>query len=232
MVKMQNYFKNLEPHHAYLAEGAKDNIVPDLILFLEKEWNFVIKANPDFWHGDFETFGIDDGNFIKEMQTRRSFSGGKKIFVITANFFTREAQNSLLKILEEPVLGVHFFIITQNTQSLLPTLKSRLHPISLRRQCLHREIYEGSKAFADEFLGANTPKRIELLKDIIENKDKNGAIRFLDDIESVLYKNTKKDEITSGGNMSRFKEIQKCREYLNDRAPSVKMILEHIAMIV
>jgi len=209
-------FKNLDSHHAYLLEGAKEIIVPELFLFLEKEWNFVVKANPDFWHGNFDTFGIDESRVIREMQTRHSFSGDKKIFVITTNFFTREAQNSLLKVLEEPTSDTHFFLITQNTQSLLPTLKSRLHVVSTGLQ--------GHPGEGEKFLGANMPDRLKLIKEIIEDKDKNNAIRFLDDLEVSLY-NMKADA-------SVFEEIQKCRSYLNDRSPSVKMILEHIAMVV
>ncbi len=228
-------FKNLNSHHAYLIEGAKEIIVPELISFLDKEWNFVVKANPDFWHGDFETFGIDDGKFIREMQTRYSFNGGKKIFVITADFFTREAQNSLLKVLEEPTSDVHFFIITQNIQSLLPTLKSRLHFISQRRDLRNGNILKGGKSFAgdiEKFLNSNISKRLDLLKELIENKNKNDAIRFLDEIELCLYKDTKDDNNKLLNNASKFKEIQKCRSYLNDRSPSIKMILEHIAIII
>jgi len=233
-MKMQNYLKNINFHHAYLIKGAKETIVPELFLFFEKEWNFIVKANPDFWHGDFDTFGIDEGRVVREMQTRRSFGGGKKIFVITASFFTREAQNSLLKVLEEPTPDTHFFLITQNTQSLLPTLKSRLHIISLRRAFPRRregkpfagsaDPKQGLGKLTEEFLSANTPKRIELLKGVVENKDKNDAIRFLDDLEVSLHDLRAETFV--------FEEIRKCRSYLNDRSPSVKMILEHVAVIV
>ncbi len=53
-------------------------------------------------------------------------SSEKKIILIPAYTFGKEAQNALLKILEEPPENVQFIIITQNKTSLLPTIRSRM----------------------------------------------------------------------------------------------------------
>ena len=66
---------------------------------------------------------------MKDRQQKKSLDGGKKIFVISTNSITREAQNSLLKIFEEPTEGTHFFLILSSSRILIPTLKSRLHVI-------------------------------------------------------------------------------------------------------
>ena len=94
-------------HHAYLLEGIAESILKELHEFLEEGLSFHIKGNPDFWHGAFDTFGIDDGRALKEMQSRRPV-GERKIFIVQANFFTREAQNALLKVFEEPTPNTHF----------------------------------------------------------------------------------------------------------------------------
>lgn len=213
-------------HHAYLLDGAAESIAGELREFLETNLQFPVKGNPDLWHGVFDTFGIDDGRALKEMQSRRPV-GERKIFIVQANFFTREAQNSLLKVFEEPTPDTHFFIITQNTASILPTLRSRLFIIS-PRQGLGTS-GDGGK-FAAEFLIAQPSKRLALLKDIIETKDKNAAISFLNSLEKTLYDND--GGRTSVKNVFVFEEIRKARSYLNDRAPSVKMLMEHIALIV
>ncbi len=49
----------------------------------------------------------------------------KKIFIITASSFMKEAANSLLKILEEPPPTVHILLLTENPSELLPTIRSR-----------------------------------------------------------------------------------------------------------
>ena len=56
--------------------------------------------------------------YISESQT--------KYIILGANSFRNEAQNSLLKILEEPPRNIEFIIITSSKSSLLPTVRSRL----------------------------------------------------------------------------------------------------------
>ncbi|QPH84779.1 DNA polymerase III subunit delta' [Campylobacter concisus] len=50
----------------------------------------------------------------------------EKILVIHANSFRTEAQNSLLKIIEEPPRNIKFIIATQSKNLLLPTIRSRM----------------------------------------------------------------------------------------------------------
>ena len=50
----------------------------------------------------------------------------KKYIFLCGSTFRKEAQNSLLKILEEPPKNVVFIIITNSKTSLLPTIYSRL----------------------------------------------------------------------------------------------------------
>ena len=49
----------------------------------------------------------------------------KKVFIITAASFMKEAANSLLKVLEEPPATVHIILLAENPGELLPTIRSR-----------------------------------------------------------------------------------------------------------
>ena len=51
--------------------------------------------------------------------------GSRKIFILTAASFMKEAANSLLKILEEPPDYVHIILCAENPGELLPTIRSR-----------------------------------------------------------------------------------------------------------
>jgi DNA polymerase-3 subunit delta' len=49
----------------------------------------------------------------------------KKVFIITAASFMKEAANSLLKVLEEPPDYAHIILCAENPGELLPTIRSR-----------------------------------------------------------------------------------------------------------
>ncbi len=220
--------KNL--HHAYLLEGEKEIVFQELLDFLDKKLNYSTKGNPDFWVGDFDSLGIDDSRAIKSFQSNKAFSEGKKILVIQTNFITHEAQNSLLKVFEEPTKDTHLFLIMPSSKNLLPTLKSRLMIFS----SLIESSAKGTILLARDFLKANLIERSELIKNFLpktkdEKVSKFEIIDFLNRLEEVLYKNKQVDNFKLENT---FFEIRKCRSYLNDRSPSVKMILEHLSQII
>ena len=226
--------KNL--HHAYLLEGEKEFVFQELLNFLNKKLNFSTLSNPDFWLGEFDSFGIDDGRVIKDVQSKMSFGGGKKIMVIKTNFITHEAQNSLLKVFEEPTEDTHLFLIMPSSESLLSTLKSRLMilkdlDVGRPSEGLGRPT---SKLGVEGFLKANVTNRFELIKVFLpKSKDdkvsKSKVINFLNELEQTLYEDKK---ILNSDVENIFYEIRQCRSYLNDRSPSVKMILEHLSQII
>ncbi len=226
-------------HHAYLIEGNRENIFSQVSSYLEKELQFSLKNNPDFWQGDFDTFGINDGRNINELQNKKAIAGsnpktfgsGKQIFIIKTNFITREAQNSLLKMFEEPTDNTHFFIIMNSSEVLLPTLKSRLMTIR------HESSNNSQVDFAKEFLGVGMSDRLRMIKKFFGDTkkkipaDKSGAIEFLNELEKQLKQKTDFRK-TSKEDVAIFNEIIKCRSYLNDRSPSVKMLLEHLTSVI
>jgi DNA polymerase-3 subunit delta' len=55
----------------------------------------------------------------------------RKIFILTAASFMKEAANSLLKVLEEPPETVHLILLAENPGELLPTIRSRCATVRL-----------------------------------------------------------------------------------------------------
>lgn len=94
------------------------------------------KRTPDY-------FEIEpDGNSIKINQMRdmqktileKPIVSERKVYVINnAELMTREAQNSLLKTLEEPPSFVCIILISSNDNMLLDTIKSRCIKISFNK---------------------------------------------------------------------------------------------------
>ncbi len=220
-------------HHAYVVEGERGEVRKELEEFLVGELKVVVRGNPDFWAGEFDVMGIDEARMIAEMQTRRAaVEGAKKIFIIAANGLTREAQNSLLKVFEEPTPDTHFFLIMPSAEILLPTLRSRLSVISPELGSSASK-WDGE---AEKFLKAVPAARLEIAKDMAtdvsdEDLTKADAISFLNSVESLLHEKIGKKTLNNE-QAKAFQELIKMRDYLNDRAPSVKMILEHLSLVL
>ncbi|WP_187648190.1 DNA polymerase III subunit delta' [Nitrosophilus labii] len=58
----------------------------------------------------------------------------EKYIVLAAQKYNIYSQNTLLKILEEPPSNVVFIVITKAKSSLLPTIRSRLPIVSLKKE--------------------------------------------------------------------------------------------------
>ena len=66
-------------------------------------------------------------------------SNETKYIFLCGSTFRKEAQNSLLKVLEEPPRNVVFIIITNSKTSMLPTIYSRLPYKYLKKSLLKNE---------------------------------------------------------------------------------------------
>lgn len=220
-------------HHAYLCVGtSKDSIFSHI----QDKLQIKILGNPDFFDESYETFTIDDARQVKSLHATRPVSeSGKKIFVLRMNGITVEAQNALLKLLEEPAEYAHFFIIIPSAHLLLPTVRSRMQEFDANGKGKKQNGNNKNKAqggngelikTVEKFVTLSKAKRLEEVKKLIddiskEKKTKQDAIDLLNAIEEVVYqKGVEKNKKTLEG-------IELARTYMNDRAPSLKMLLEY-----
>ncbi len=216
-ILIDTYTKTGNLHHAYLLEGEREAIRSDLFGFIQNGLKISTVGNPDFWHTEHDTFTIDDARTLRQTQANKALSGDKKIFVIETRGMTVEAQNSLLKVFEEPTPHTHFFLIVPSAEIFLPTLRSRVALVSLHDT--ESKITNETK----EFLGASIPDRLKIVGEIAEEKDKARAVTLIDGLLTKLHKN---------GEPAVLQELLKSRMYINDRSPSLKLLLEHIALII
>lgn len=73
-----------------------------------------------------ESIKIDDIRRLQEKVIEKPITSEKKVYVINnAENMTLEAQNCLLKTLEEPPEFVSIILVTNNENSILTTIKSR-----------------------------------------------------------------------------------------------------------
>lgn len=199
-------------HHAYYIEGP---------LSLFESYKEQIKP---FSAQQFERFGIDDVRALIEEAGLKNF-GGVTFFIATASLPT-EAQQALLKLFEEPQPGTTFILLVPYG-SVIPTLRSRMLPWP---KVLEAEQGNGE---AKKFLKSNNKDRsayiAKLLKD--ENQVKEQVRELLDGLELELMqtlKKTKGDKVF----LDALQDITKVRSYVSDRSPSLKMLLEHLALSI
>ena len=182
-------------HHAYLIEGARKKVVPEIVAFCES-LDIKTSGNPDFCHITIDNFKIEDAFNLRMMTSDKGFTSAKKIFMICANSFSLDAQNVLLKVFEEPIENTHFFLIVPDTNSLLKTLVSRFYVIS------HMSDMWVETQDAEKFISMPLQKRIDFIKEltapveeeneegdeiVVLNSAKSKALKFLNALESVLH---------------------------------------------
>lgn len=213
-------------NHGYLILGDKDKAfiwaeektVSILNISLEELTSYL-----DFSKEVYDSFGIDESRRLKERAFMRPFSGDHKVFIISFHSITLEAQNALLKLFEEPPLGTHFFIITQNSNNILPTLLSRLVRVVLEEKTFSSEETDN----VENFLSSSPAKRLFFINKIIEKKAKDELGDFLNNLEEVAVKKIgKKDQVF----IKAIENIQKSRKYIGLRGSSPKLVFEYLAL--
>ncbi|MDP9248890.1 MAG: hypothetical protein M3M85_00020 [bacterium] len=220
-------------HHAYLIEGVREEILSELLHFLKKA-NLSSIGSSDFMHMSADAFKMEDARNLKTYEREKSFSNNKKIFVISANAILPEAQNTLLKLFEEPIPDTHFFVIVPDTNSLLRTLVSRFYVIRSGA----RE--ESADQTAEKFLAMPKTRRLEFIKEMIveqEEEEENIAVldsarakslQFLNLLEFALHRKLPASELP----IKSFEHFFKVREILRMPGSSVKNLMESVALIV
>ncbi len=100
----------------------------------------------------------------KEMSLKPRRDGGFRVTIIEgAEKMTTEAQNSLLKLLEEPPDRAVFVLVSQNPSGLLPTVRSRCQVVRLR--AAGGETEEGFRGFVDTVRRARAMSPLEVLEE-------------------------------------------------------------------
>jgi len=222
-------------HHAYLIEGERGEVVPEILEFL-KILKVNTVGNPDFINISIDNFKIDEAFDLRSMSTDKSFSSSKKVFLVCVNSFSLDAQNVLLKMFEEPKENVHFFLVVPDTNTLLKTLVSRFYLISSKTE-LTEEIRK-----AEKFISLALPNRIDFIKELLveeDEEDEDGneivatdsarsrALKFLNALEVVIHNNS-----SGGFKMTRLDHFFKVREFLRMPGSSTKSLMESIALII
>lgn len=214
-----------EISHAHIIVGedgiGKSNLANKLAINIlgkleEKDYIDIIK-----YRTKKSSFGVDDVREIVEEVYKKPYEGDKKVIIIyDGNKLTVQAQNALLKTIEEPPNGVYIILLCESLELILDTIKSRcqiykLTPLSKEeiRIYLNRinnnefseeEINaaiaysEGIPGKAEAFLKDSSLKDLRnTVIDLLFILTKNNLKELLDFESKIVSFKDKKDELLS-----------------------------------
>ena len=236
-------------HHAYLIEGARDEVVPEVLKFL-KSIGISTVGNPDFINITIDNFKKEEALDLRAMALNKGFTAGKTIFIICVNTFSPDAENVLLKMFEEPTENTHFFLVVPDINILLKTLVSRFYLIKSEANLDTKE--------AEKFISMPLASRINFIKELLtedEGEDEGGneiialdstrakALKFLNALESEVHSKFEKNFSgllqPSAGTFPVQNSSQIClehffkvREFLRMPGSSTKSLMESVALII
>ena len=198
-------------------------IIDALMREIEKEISFDVS---DLWVRRFGGMGVDDARELRDRAQLRAVAGGSRVFILAATSITNEAQNALLKTLEEPAGDSFFFIIIPSPQTLLPTVRSRARMVSFEGVATH------STVDVAKFLASTPAQRIDMLKPLLEKgdddkRDTGAIVVFLIELERTLAQRAASPSAREG-----LRAIYRARQFLGDKGALVKPLLEQVALLV
>lgn len=200
------------------------------------------------------SIGIDDVREIVSEVNKKPFEGDKKVIIIySGNKMTVQAQNALLKTIEEPPSGIYIMLLCESLEFVLDTIKSRcqihkLTPLTKEEIQLYvHNILEGDYN-QDEIKAAisysgGIPGKVETflmdsslkeLRDLLINLLYviiSGNIKNILDFEEKIlsYKNEKEEVINVLSSFIRdimiYKELDDVDEIINgDKIEDIKKL--------
>jgi DNA polymerase III delta prime subunit len=147
-----------------------------------------VQANPNvfgIWpeNIDGKTIKIDQiHNFMRETQLKPYNSQYKIGVIISAEKMTDEAQNALLKTLEEPPKNTFIILTTQYIRKLLPTILSRSQILEFKNI-----IKESINTYDIEaILNAHIIKRFRIIEETLSQKDKSKVHEEIEKMIQIL----------------------------------------------
>ena len=175
---------------------------------------FDTSNNPDYYEIDTEenSIKIDEIRMLQSKTLEKPIISNKKIYIINdSEKMTKEAQNCLLKTLEEPPEYITMILITSNESNILNTIKSRCTKINFN-PIENKKIEE----FLNEKYGIKTKSYFGSIKKAIEMNEKQEIYTELNKYFNNIENYTILDVLNKIESLYKNKEdIQEMLEYIN-----------------
>jgi DNA polymerase III delta prime subunit len=179
-------------------------------------YTYTLRESEEVISNTYEKLGIDEVRTLTEEAYRRPNAGFTNKCIFTkSNFVTVEAQQALLKILEEPPEHCRFLLVIPTGMTLLPTVLSRV-------------VVEEYVATVDTvdfvvFLKETLAERLQAIEGAL--KSKNTV--WQRNIKAGLIEYLRAESLVDAAQLSNLDFIAR---HLLTRGASNKFLLEHLAL--
>jgi DNA polymerase III delta prime subunit len=194
------------------------------ILEIIKSYNYNIPHPDVLYIDDEEKLGVEQTKKIRGFLSIKPYSAqGKAVVVISAHNLTPDAQNSLLKTLEEPPEESLIILGTEKEEQLLPTVLSRCEIIRIKDYLPSEEsVTKNSDTDTpdiNKLISSSVEERLEFIEKL---EDKGG---FLDSLIVFFRKRLNKGE----SNLEYIKLLLQAKKWQKSNV-NLRAILEYLML--
>lgn len=202
-------------HHAFLCVGDED---------LSRDYLEQIGISAKALGADYKEI-VESPLSIGTVRTIRGALSVRPLrervyVVIYARTLAHDAMHALLKVCEDPHGSSALVLITRDSESLLPTLRSRFVTVFISPTKSSPQAQKDATLFA----GASVKERLDIIKKYIE-EGRESALCFVDALHEIFrpYHTTHPESIRA---------LVMARSYLTDTSSSTKQLLEYVAGVL
>lgn len=182
---------------------VKENKYSDIIRFNGKE-NSIKKGNIELIQDSFK---------------KSSLEGKAKIYIIeNIEYATKEAMNTLLKMLEEPTEGIYAIFTANNASRVLPTILSRCQVIDIKPDSkdviIDFLVSEGMSKETANILACLAPGK-DAAKELYDERFEYMQLQVINFIEDLYLKRSNLIINTQTNLLKKYKEREDIKLFLN-----------------
>lgn len=224
-------------HHAYFAAGERTAAVAAARAFAENEFGGS-SASLDIVQLSFELFSVADARRLIDSASMSGI-GGRKVIIASVTRIFHEAQNALLKIVEEPPEGTVIILCVPSQGVLIPTLRSRLLPIPAADADV-----SAAGGIAPRFLAATPSEREKIVgklldqsktdKDEAKQQARREAIELVQGLTAAAHAYLHEAKTPDAKKDARLllEDLAAFMPVLYERSAPLKPIFEHLLLVV
>jgi len=217
--------KDKTKREAYVKKyAAQVKTDPFDITIIEKEY---AKKNT-------QSIGIEDIKIVQEKIFLKPMRSQTKLIIFEdAQLLTTEAQNALLKVLEEPPAHTHIILGTETSEALLPTILSRCNVIELEEEQirLSKNTRDELNTFIETLPELSIGARLKHAEHLAKDKDK--AIEWIANLIIVLREKCISNySVEASDTLDTLKQLQSLHTLLKTTNVNPRFAIEHTLLSI